>query len=269
MTESINFPSGSIDRRSPIPLYFQLKKLLEEEIAAGRLAPGDRLPSEPTICARFFVSRTTVRQALAKLESDGQIRKEKGRGTFIADPHSNSWHLQSAQGFYDEAVRHGHEVTSRVLRLEVALLPRWASNALGLPPGSDGVTLERLRFIDEWPVMYVLNHLPPHLAETVLSADFEHGSLYRTLEEREALTVLGGRRLVEAVNAEEELAALLGVEPGAAVLFVESVSWQDERRPFECYRAWHRADRTKIEVQVLHEEIATRAGVSTSTLRIQ
>lgn len=268
MAAPLDLASGSIDRRSPIPLYFQLKKLLEEEIAAGRLAPGDRLPSEPAICAQFVVSRTTVRQALAELESDGLIRREKGRGTFIAEPRSNSWHLQSAQGFFDEAARHGHEIRSRVLRLDVAPLPRWAADALRLPPASPGVRLERLRFVDERPVMYVVNHLPPQLSETLLAADLEHGSLYRTLEERERLSVVGGVRVVEAVTAEEELASLLEVAPGAAVLLVESVSWQDERRPFECYRAWHRADRTKIEVQVLHEEIATKAGVSTATLRL-
>lgn len=261
-------PSADIDRRSPIPLYFQLKKLLEEQIVSARWAPGERIPSEPAICEQFGVSRTTVRQALGELESEGLIRKEKGRGTFVAEPRSHSWHLQSAQGFWEEAVRSGHRVTSRLLRRAVEPLPLWASDALSLPPGSEGVTVERLRSVDDRPVMYVVNYLPRERADTVLFADLERGSLYRVLEEREGLTVLGGRRVVEAVTAREELAALLEVEPGAALLFVESVAWQEEDRPFECYRAWHRADRTKIEVQVVHEDIATRAGVRTRTVRI-
>lgn len=261
-------PVGTIDRASPIPLYFQLKKLLQEQIASGRWQPGTRLPSEPAVCEHYAVSRTTVRQALAELGSEGLIRKEKGRGTFIADPRAASWHLQSAQGFWDEAARHGHEVTSRVIRLELEPLPLWASDALRLPPGAEGVTLERLRSIDGRPVMYVVNHLPAGLRETLAGADLENGSLYRTLEEREGLQVLGGLRVVEAMTARDELAALLEVEPGAALLVVESVSWQDERRPFECYRAWHRADRTKIEVHVVHEDIATRAGLRTATMRI-
>lgn len=262
------FAHGEIDRRSPIPLYFQLKKLLEEQIVSARWAPGDRIPSEPAICEQFGVSRTTVRQALSELESEGLIRKEKGRGTFVAQRGSHSWHLQSAQGFWEEAVRSGHRVTSRLLRRAVEPLPLWATDALRRAPGSEGVTLERLRSIDDRPVMYVVNHLPVELADTVLEADLERGSLYRVLEEHKGLTVVGGRRLVEAVTAQDELAALLDVEPGAALLFVESVAWQDEEHPFECYRAWHRADRTRIEVQVVHEDIATRAGVRTTTLRI-
>jgi GntR family transcriptional regulator len=267
-TTVIGFPRNAIDRRSPVPFYFQLRKLLEEQIASGRWQPGDRIPSEPTLCEHFAVSRTTVRHALAALEREGLLRKERGRGAFVAEPRSSSWLLQSSQGFYEEAVRMGHRVTSVVLRREVEGLPRWAADALGLPAGSTGVTLERLRSIDERLVMYVLNHLPVDLAETLLEADLENGSLYRVLEDRHGLTVVGGRRVVEAVIAEHELARLLDVAPGDPLLFVESVSWDASLRPFECYRAWHRADRTKIDVQIVHEEIATRAGFSRDTLRL-
>jgi GntR family transcriptional regulator len=74
--------------------------------------------------------------------------------------------------------------------------------------------------------------------------------------------------VVEAVTAQEELATLLKVEPGAPLLFVESVSWDQDLRPFECYRAWHRADRTKIEVQAVNQAVATRAGLDPTTLRL-
>jgi GntR family transcriptional regulator len=264
----VGLPAARIDRASPVPLYFQLKKLLEEQIGSGKWVPGERVPSEPAICRQYALSRTTVRQALSELENEGVIRKEKGRGTFVSQPRSASWLLQSSHGFYDEAVRTGHRVTSRVLRRDVEVLPEWAADALALPPGSEGVTVERLRAIDERLVMYVLNHLPPELTETVLTADLENGSLYGVLERERGLTVVGGRRVVEAVTADGELAQLLEVDNHAPLLFVESVSWDAELRPFECYRAWHRADRTKIEVQVVHAKVATRAGFSPQTLRI-
>ncbi|HEX2030255.1 MAG TPA: GntR family transcriptional regulator, partial [Actinomycetota bacterium] len=222
---SVQLPGSRIDRSSPVPFYFQLKKALAEEIAAGRWAVGDRLPSEPSICRHFDVSRTTVRQALAELESEGMIRREKGRGTFVAQPRGSAWLLQSSHGFFEEAVEAGRTVSSRVLRREVGPLPTWACDALDLPPGSEGVTLERLRWVDDRLVMYVINHLPARLADTVLAADLENGSLYRTLEDREGLAVFGGRRLVEAVTALEDLASLLEVEAGSPLLFVESVSW--------------------------------------------
>ena len=254
-------PEVRIDRASPVPYYFQLKKILAEEIVAGRWEHGHRLPSEPTICDHFQVSRTTVRQALAELESEGIIRREKGRGTFVEDARSSSWLLQSSHGFYEEAVRIGKRVTSRVLRLEVELLPLWASDALDLPEGTAGVSLERLRWVDDRIAMYVVNHLPADLAEVVAGADLTFGSLYGVLEERRGLRVHGGRRLVEAVTAQDELAQLLEVGPGAPLLFVESVSWDADSRPFECYRAWHRADRTKVDVQVVGQDVASRVGL--------
>lgn len=254
-------PPVAIDRRSPIPFYFQLTELLTREIETGRWAAGERLPSEPAICEQFGVSRTTVRQALAALESDGLVRREKGRGTFVAERRAGEWLLQSAHGFYEEAERAGHAVRSEVLRRAVEPLPGWAADALRLRAGSDGVTVERLRWMDDSLVMYVVSHFPAHVAQTLLDADLETASLYRVLEEREGVTVAGGRRVVEAARAERNLAKLLGVRAGSPLLCVEAVSWDERLQPFECYRAWHRADRTKIEVHVVHEEAAAKAGL--------
>jgi GntR family transcriptional regulator len=239
-----------IDRASPLPLYSQLKRALAAQIAAGTLAPGDRLPSEPELCTRFALSRTTVRQALAELELEGTLRREKGRGTFVAERKDTSGFLQSSLGFYDEAVQQGHTVSSQVLRLEHEPLPGWATESLQLPTGTPGVTIERVRSIDGAVVMYVQNHLLGEFAGTLLETDLTRASLYATLRERHGISVEGGRRVVEAVTASDRLAELLEVEPGFPLLFVESVSWNAGGRPFECYRAWHRSDRSRIEVKV-------------------
>ena len=226
-----------IDRRSPVPFYFQLKQLITDEIRGGHWAPGARIASEHALCEHFGVSRTTVRQALAELESEGLLVKEKGRGTFVAEPRSSSWFLQSSHGFHDEATRAGRSVTSRVLRREVGPLPQWAARALDLAAGSTGVTLERLRSVDGELVMYVESHLLEELADVVLETELERGSLYGALESERGIDVSGGRRVVEATTARDELARLLEIEPGAAVLQVQAVSWDADLRPFECYRA--------------------------------
>ena len=254
--------TAGIDRRSPVPFYFQLKQLIRDDIAGGRWHPGDRIPSEHALCDHFAVSRTTVRQALAELENEGLLVKLKGRGTFVAEPRSSSWFLQSSHGFHDEATRAGRAVTSRVLRCEVEPLPQWAALALDLPSGS------RLRAVDGEFVMYVESHLLGELGDVVFGADLEAGSLYGALKEQRGIEVAGGRRVVEATTARDELARLLEIEPGAAVLQVQAVSWDASLRPFECYRAWHRSDRTTIEVQVLGQRAAEIAGLDPTTLRL-
>ncbi len=135
-------PAGVIDRSSSVPFHYQLRKLLEQQIETGRWAQGDRLPSEPFLSEYYSVSRATVRQALHALEQEGLIHKEKGRGAFVNKTSSGSWLLQWAGGLFDdELTRRGITVESTVIRAAVEPLPDWASEALHLSRGADGVAL--------------------------------------------------------------------------------------------------------------------------------
>ena len=71
---------------SDIPLYSQLVSIIKRNISAGTLDPGALLPSEAELCRTFDVSRSTVRQAIGELESEGLVVRKQGRGTFVAEP---------------------------------------------------------------------------------------------------------------------------------------------------------------------------------------
>lgn len=75
-----------IDPESPIPLYYQLKTLILEDIASGRYKPGDRLPTEHELCKLFEISRTPTHRALTELANEGVILRARRRGTFV-NPH--------------------------------------------------------------------------------------------------------------------------------------------------------------------------------------
>lgn len=83
-----------IDSR-PIPPYFQLKSLLLEAILRGEYAPGDRLPTEHELCARYGISRTPVSRALSELAAEGVILRRRRHGTFV-NPH---WLRRPSDGF--------------------------------------------------------------------------------------------------------------------------------------------------------------------------
>lgn len=262
-----DLPRASVDRGSPVPYYFQVKEFLAEEISSGRWPVGEKLPSEPVLCSHFDVSRATIRQAVGQLENEGLVRPVRGRGTFVARPRS-SWLIQSTASFHEEATRRGHDVRSQVLRCEVAQLPAWATRTLDLPEGSTGVTVERVRSLDDQIVMYVQNYLPVEYAEAVLGADLERSSLYEVLQKgADEFVISGGRRVMDAEAADEWLADLLRIDPGTPVLFVESVSWDADQRPFECYQAWHITNRARVEVHVVAEQAAERAGIPTASRR--
>lgn len=208
------------------------------------------MPSEPELCDQYGLSRTTVRQALGRLEQRSLIERLKGQGTFVRRDRSGLWLLQSSEGFFqDEVDRLGRTVTSKVLLSKRGLLPEWACSALELPPRSHGATVERLRSVDGLVALYVVNHLVSRVADAALAISNPNESLYRRLGERAGVVAQGGRRTLEAIAAEPRIAELLELEPGAPVAYIESVAWDEEMRPFDCYRAWLRTDRTRIDVQ--------------------
>ena len=86
LADSSAWSATGLDRRSSVPLYYQLQELLHQQIASGRFRVGDALPSEGELCRLFGVSRIVVRQALEVLEDDGEIVRRQGKGTFVAEP---------------------------------------------------------------------------------------------------------------------------------------------------------------------------------------
>lgn len=242
---------GAIDRLSPVPLWFQLALILEREIDAGRWEAGERLPSEHELCERYALSRAPVRQAMRRLEQEGLVVRRKGFGTYVRETRLRSWLLQSADGFFgDEVDRLGRQVESQVLRQEVAPLPDWATDALGVAPGATGVNIERLRSVDGLIALYVEEHLPASLAEVIEQMDVARDSLYGQLR-RAGREVAGARRVLQAVNANDRLAGLLEVDVGAPLVVIESLAWDQALEPFHCFRTWLRTDRMRIEVQVV------------------
>ena len=81
---------AEINPKIPIPIYYQLKQLIKEQIEGGELQPGDQIPTEDELCRRYGISRTPVRQALSDLVHEGLLVRTPGRGTFVAKVHPNS-----------------------------------------------------------------------------------------------------------------------------------------------------------------------------------
>jgi len=236
---------------SSVPFHYQLQKLLEQQIGAGRWGQGDRLPSEPILSDYYRISRATVRQALHTLEQEGLIRKEKGRGAFVNRTSSGSWLLQWVGGLFDdELTRRGVTVESTVVHACVDPLPDWASEALRLRPHTQGVRLERLRSVEGEVALYVINHLPREYAAILGEVErTTKASLYQMLREQCGVEVAGSTRVLEAVSASAVLARHLGVPSRCPLFYIQSVARDATGRPVDCYRAWLRTDRLRIAVE--------------------
>jgi GntR family transcriptional regulator len=262
MTLSLDLEGLTIDRNSPVPFYFQISELIARQITKNPAPTDVKLPSEPELVQLLGVSRSVVRQALGRLEQSGLVLRRRGQGSFVvAGGGLRSWRIEGSAGFFeDEFHREGRRVHSRVLRCQVDRLPLWASDCLRLAPGTSGVVLERLRYVEELLTVYDLNYLVERLAEPVLQLGYgEQESLYEVLWRDRGVRVERGTRLIDVVVAGERLAELLDTEPTAPLLMVEGVDFDSETQPFDCYRTWLRPDRMRLEVMVTSRPLAAEA----------
>ena len=251
MSQVTMIPGGAIDRESPVPFHFQLRRLLEGEIERNRWPANQQLPSESFFSEHYGVSRATVRQALGALEQQGLIFKRKGKGSFVAHSISGSWLLQSTGGLFDDELsRRGLTVESEVLRATTEPLPEWAAKHLEVKPGSMGVTLERIRGIDGKLTVCVVDHLPEEYAGVLSTLEKDpRASLCGTMRTCYGVEAAGNERVFEAVPAGQSLARRLGVHIQFPLIFIESVVWDGTSKRIDCCRAWVRTDRLRLAVR--------------------
>jgi GntR family transcriptional regulator len=241
----------SIDFNSNIPYYIQLIDVLKEKIGSGEWQPGDQILSEPELCEVYGVSRTVVRQALREVELEGLVVRRKGKGTFIAEPKISESLAQKLTGFYHDMVDRGLNPVTEVFVQRVLPAPKKVCEFLKLPAGSPVIELQRLRSVNDEPIVLVTSFLPEALCPPVASADFSNQSLYDFLERECGLLIASGRRYIEAATATEFEAKMLQVEPGAALLSLDSISFLEDGTPVEYYHALHRGDRSRFEVELV------------------
>jgi len=244
---------GTIDRSSPVPYYHQLMELLRDEIESGRWTAGARIPSEPELCRSLEVSRTVVRQALGALEHERLLRRRKGLGTFVAEPKIRGRLVQSLTGFHDDMVAQGRTPRTVVLRQAVSKAGRKVSDRLGVASDSHVVVIERVRSVDHEPIVFVTTYLPADLVPGLEAIELTDSSLYQTLASRFDLHIDHGRRSLESIRADAEVAERLQIEEGEPILFLRSVTYLANGRAIEYYEASHRGDRSVLEVDLVRE----------------
>src|SRR5436190_11387833 len=149
--------AGALDRDLPLPLYHQLQGVLKAEIESGKWRPDEQLPNEAKLAERFGVSKITVRQALQELAELGYIRREHGRGTFIARRKFDEG-PRELTSFTEEMRRHDLVAASRILGQRVAAADVRVANALRLPARSPVFVLKRVRLADGEPISVQTAH---------------------------------------------------------------------------------------------------------------
>jgi GntR family transcriptional regulator len=231
-----------VNRRSALPLYQQIYEQLRGKISGGQLKPGDALPTEADLVEQYQVSRATVRQALDALVQDGLIYRERGRGTFVAHPTVQQG-LTRLVSFTEDMRSRGFEPGSRVLSAQLVPASEEMAGRLDVEPGEELARIERLRLADGEPMSIESSYLIHRVCPGILRHDYAANSLRQMLEQHYDVRIASASQAIRAVEATGELANLLSVRRGAALLFIERVSYSQYGLPVELLYLYHRGDR--------------------------
>jgi GntR family transcriptional regulator len=236
--------------RAPTPAYLVIEQELRKLIAAAH--PGDPLPSDTELCARFGVSRMTARQAVQRLATEGLLYRVSGRGTFVAQEPVHR-RMNTLLSFTDEMSRRGLKAGSKILRAGVRPGTPEEILALQLKRGGQVVEIRRLRLADEVPMAVEYVRLPGVCA-AVLDANLETGSLHAALDEMGRSPVHAHGTLTAAAAGAEE-AALLAVPTGSPLLVEERKILDQAGTPVEFTESRYVGGRYRFDIELIrHRE---------------
>ena len=250
-------PSNSgpitIDRTSPVPLYFQLAQHFESAIRSGALKVGARLENEVQLAEMLGLSRPTVRAAFLYLANKGLVVRKRGAGTLVANERiDRNVELTS---LYDDLAATGRNPTTRVLKAEVSHASDQVAGALQLPERALVMSLERIRLADGEPMALMHNYLPAGLVQLNVEMLQEHG-LYELLR-ASGIGLYSATQRMGAKNASVAEARTLNETRGTALLTMERIAYDQAGRPVEFARHLYRASRYAFTTSCSRPESAT------------
>ena len=231
-------PSEPVEPAGPAfsPLYRQIKGLITRDLQAGAWKPGEAIPSELELAARFKVSQGTVRKAIDELAADNLLVRRQGKGTFVATHAEQQIQYRFLRLMPDDGNARG--MARRLLDCRRTRAPADVARMLECKSGDAVVQLRRLLLAATRPVVLDEIWLPGVLFKGLTAerlADYK-GPLYRMFEADFGVRMIRAEEKIRALAADAATAQLLAVPAGAPLLSVERLSFTYGDKPVELRR---------------------------------
>lgn len=225
--------------------YVKIKDVIVEQIESGMLTPRQKLPAERKLAESFDTTRVTLREALSSLEAEGRIYREDRRGWFIS-PAPLRYDPTQTLNFTNMALSQNRKPKTELIAAKGMLATKEATKLLELPPFSDVYRVDRVRYLEDRPVVYVTNYIRPELFPNLLEHDLsksltdiyrEHfGVVYQKIRYRVSTTSLLG-----------ETAHALRATSGSPAMVVERINYNQNGDLIDCDIEYWRHDAISIE----------------------
>lgn len=258
-------PSGMRNPRRPLAELL-CDAIARELILSETIPPGDLLPSEKELAARYGVSRPTVREALLMLQLSGLVAMRHGVGTYVL-PRTQALtngldRLGSVETFAREA---GQKIETEELEFEEVRADAEIAGRLQIPMESPVLVVRRVKSLGGTRVGWIHDHIPEGVLPFDLLRSEFHGSTLDVLLDHPEVGAEYADSEIEPLNLPDDIAQLLRVEPGTAGLLLDTVVWTIDGRAVDWGRCWYLPKFFRFSVR-RRRQIGQRAPVTDERL---
>lgn len=239
-----------LDREGPLPLYQQIEDWMRQHIMLGNWPEHTQLPAEDHLAEQLSVNRGTLRKAIASLISEGLLTRVHGKGTFVAPSRLEQPLADSLITFSESLLERNIPYETKVTYATVTGADKRVASLLGVKTDAAVFRLERVRYVNDHPVVVLHNHVVHSRCKGIERTDFEKARLFDVLEKDFGLVIDWGQRTFEATAASEGSAGLLDVPVGSPVMYVQQLSYLKGGAPIELSDLWFRGDQFRLSAQV-------------------
>ena len=233
-----------INKNSPVPIYHQLEEYIKQQIETGILKEEAVIPSEREYAERFQISRMTVRQAINNLVSEGYLKRQKGRGTFV-NRKKVEQELQGMTSFTEDMLSRGMNPSSTLLSFQIIPADKNTASDLKIEENDSIYKIKRIRLADGAPMALETAYIPVQIVPG-LTEENSNLSLYQYIEEHLSLSISEANQEIEASVADSYDAENLGINLGDPTLLIGRISYLTDGIPFELVKSTFRADRYRF-----------------------
>src|SRR3954469_23157974 len=218
------------------PLYEQIKVLLTQSLVAGEWKPGEAIPSEIELAARYQVSQGTVRKAIDELAGENIVVRRQGKGTFVASHNEPSYQYRFLRVMPDSGDK--LHPRNQFFGLERGKAGADAARALGLKAGAQVICFKRVMSFAGRPMILDEIVLAPEQFPGLTLAELEeyHGSVYSFYERVFGVRMIRAQERVRATAADGVAATHLKVAKGTPILCVDRIAFTYGDKPVEWRR---------------------------------
>lgn len=240
-------PRFTLDRSSPVPLYFQVAEQFEQAILTGEIAPGERIENEIALAKDLGLSRPTMRQAIQVLVDKGMLVRKRGVGTQVV--HGKIRRSVELTSLFDDLSAAGQKPRTEVLAVGKVPAEEDVAHELQLGVGDDVWSLERLRYVGKQPLALMHNFIPVDVVD-LDEVDLAKTGLYAHLRTTGILMRVARQR-IGARGAGADEAARLGEKKGAPLLTMQRTAYDNAGRAVEYGRHAYRPDLYAFELTLV------------------